>query len=107
MKLSQRFNRFGLSYRFLALAVCLGIVLSLGATSAWAQAGQVGTVTGLVTDETHAAVPGAAIKIVELSTSAAYQTTTDSNGRYIFSSVTPGTYTLSIEKQGFNSYDVN
>ncbi len=46
MKMSQRLTRFVVSFRFLALAVCLGVALSLGATSAWAQTSQVGTVAG-------------------------------------------------------------
>jgi hypothetical protein len=107
MKLSQRLVRFAISNRFLVFAVCLGIVLSLSATSAFAQTGQVGTVVGVVTDEQNAAVPGAAIKMTEPTTNAVFQTTSNNDGRYSFSSVTPGTYNISIIKQGFNTYNVN
>src|ERR1700683_2511576 len=107
MTLSQRLIRFAVSNRFLAFAVCLGIVLSLSATSAWAQTSQVGTIAGVVTDEQNAAVPGAAIKITDPTTNTAYSTTTNNDGRYTFSSVTPGTYNLSVTKEGFNTYDVN
>src|SRR6202167_3431975 len=107
MKLSQRLIRFAISNRFLALAVCLGIVLSLGATSAWAQTSQVGTVVGQVTDETHAVVPGVAVKLTEVTTNTAFNTTTNVDGRYTFSSVAPGNYNLSFIKQGFSTYEVN
>src|SRR5580698_9794453 len=107
MTLSQRLIRFAVSNRFLAFAVCLGIVLGLSATSAWAQTSQVGTVVGQVTDEQNAAVPGAAIKMTDVSTSSVLETTSNNDGRYVFSSVTPGTYNISIVKQGFNTYDVN
>src|ERR1700722_12559616 len=107
MKLGQWLNRFAVSYRFLAFAVCLGIVLSLSATSAWAQTSQVGTVSGQVTDEQNAAIPGAAIKLKEISTNAAFDTTSNNDGRYVFSSVTPGTYNISFVKQGFSTYEVN
>jgi hypothetical protein len=107
MKLSQRLIRFAVSNRFLVFAVCLGIVLSLSATSAWAQTSQVGTVSGVVTDESNAAVPGAAVKMTEPSTNSVFSSTTNSDGRYIFSSVTPGTYNISFVKQGFSTYEVN
>src|SRR5271155_1247059 len=107
MKLSQRLIRFGISNRFLAFCACVGIVLSLSTTSAWAQTSQVGTIAGVVTDEQNAAVPGAAIKITDPSTNTSYSTTTNNDGRYTFSSVSPGTYNLSITKQGFNTYNVN
>jgi hypothetical protein len=107
MKLSQRLNRFAVSFRFLAFAICLGIVLSLSATSAFAQTSQVGTVAGQVTDETHAVVPGVVVKLVEVSTNNAFNTTTNNDGRYIFSSVPPGTYNLNFVKQGFSTYEVN
>src|SRR6202167_4390646 len=107
MTLSQRLIRFAVSYRFLALAVCLGIVLSLSATSAWAQTSQVGTVVGVVTDEQNAAIPGAAVKLTDISTNSVLATTTNNDGRYTFSSVPPSTYNISIVKQGFSTYDVN
>jgi hypothetical protein len=107
MKLSHRLTRFAVSYRFLAFAVCLGIVLSLSAISAWAQTSQVGTVSGQVVDEQNAAIPGAAIKLTEISTNAAFDTTSNNDGRYVFSSVPPGTYNITFVKQGFSTYEVN
>ncbi len=107
MLLSQRLTRFAVSYRFLVFAVCLGIVLSLSAASAWAQTSQVGTVVGQVTDEQNAAVPGAAIKMTDASTNTNLTTTSNNEGRYSFSSVPPATYNISFVKQGFSTYDVN
>ena len=104
--MSQRLTRFAVSVRFPALAACLGIVLSLSATSAWAQTSQVGSVSGQVTDEQKAAVPGAAVKLTELSTNAHYETATNAD-LYAFSSVTPGTYNISFVKQSFSTYEVN
>ncbi len=105
--MSQRLTRFAVSNRFLVLAVCLGVVLSLSVTSAWAQTSQVGTVAGQVTDEQNAAIPGAAVKLTDISTNASIESATNNDGRYVFSSVQPGTYNISIVKQGFNTYDVN
>jgi len=107
MKLSQRLNRFAISSRFLAFAICMGIVLSLSATSAWAQTSQVGTVSGVVTDEQNAAVPGTAIKMTDPSTNSVLTSTSNNDGRYSFSSVPPATYNISFVKQGFSTYEVN
>src|ERR1700722_6470940 len=107
MKLSQRLVRFWDSFWCRAFSICLGIVLSLSITSAWAQTSQVGTVVGAVTDEQGAAVPGATIKMTEPPTNAILTTSTNNDGRYTFSSVPPATYNLSITKQGFNTYEVN
>lgn len=59
---------------------CLPVILSLSATSAWAQTSQVGTVAGQVTDEQNAAVPGARVKLTDILTNAAQQTTTNTDG---------------------------
>ena len=87
--------------------VCLGTIFNLSTKPAWAQTSQVGTVSGQVTDEQKAAVPGAAVKLTEVSTNAAFKTTSNIDGRYVFSSVTPGTYNISFVKQGFSTYEVN
>jgi hypothetical protein len=107
MKRSQRLIRLAISFRFQALVLCLGAVFCLSAVPARAQTSQVGTVAGQVIDEQNAAVPGAVVKITDVSTSAALSTTSNSDGRYVFSSVTPGTYNISFVKEGFSSYNVN
>jgi Carboxypeptidase regulatory-like domain len=107
MKMGQWLTRFAVSYRFQAFTVCLGVVLSLSATSAWAQTSQVGTVVGVVTDEQNAAVPAAAIKMTDASTNTTLTATTNNDGRYSFGSVPPATYNITIVKQGFNTYEVN
>lgn len=84
-----------------------GVCLLLCASGAWAQTSTVGTVIGQVLDEQHAAIPGAAVKLVDTTTNAAQTTVTNSEGRYAFSSVTPGNYNLSFTKDGFASYQVN
>ena len=107
MMLSQRLTRSGVSFRFLAFAVCLGIVLSLSATSAWAQSSTAGTVAGQVIDEQNAAIPGATVKITDTSTNAALTVNTNNDGLYVFPQVSPGKYNVSFIKQGFGTYEVN
>ncbi|MGA2197896.1 MAG: carboxypeptidase-like regulatory domain-containing protein, partial [Bryobacteraceae bacterium] len=103
--MSLRLNCFGISMKISAF-LCLGILL-LGASGAWGQTSTAGTVAGLVTDEQNAAIPGAVVKLTDTSTNAVETSTTNTGGRYVFSSVKPGKYNLSFGKDGFTSYRVD
>src|SRR4029453_8359355 len=59
------------------------------------------SLTGLVTDPTGAAVTGANVTAKNLATNVDMSTTTDSSGYYTFASLPVGSYTLTVEVQGF------
>ena len=83
----------------LALLACAG-TLFFSTSSAWAQA-DVGTIVGQVIDPSGAAIVGAEVKIVEPTTGATQTVSTNETGRYIFASVPPGSYDVSVTKMGF------
>jgi len=87
--------------------VCLAMLLGIGAAPAWAQATSTSTVAGLVTDESSAVVPGAAITLTDADTKAARTTTSNETGRYIFVNVPPGTYDISVSLAGFQTARVS
>ena len=93
--------RNGFNRKFFGLAIGLG-VLTLGLAPAWSQSSNAGTVAGQVVDEQNAAVPGTEVKVTDVSTNSALTTVTNDAGRYVFSSVPPGTYNVSFIKQGFS-----
>lgn len=66
-------------------------------------AAQVNTasLTGLVTDATGAAVSGASVKVKKNSTNVEHSVTTDSSGYFTFASLPVGSYTVTVESQGF------
>ncbi|HTU69692.1 MAG TPA: TonB-dependent receptor [Candidatus Baltobacteraceae bacterium] len=66
----------------------------------WALAGTTGGLSGTVTNEAGAPVAGAAVKVTSASQIAS--TTTDASGHFVFLSLAPDTYTVSIEKDQFN-----
>ncbi|MDQ2864999.1 MAG: TonB-dependent receptor, partial [Candidatus Eremiobacteraeota bacterium] len=66
----------------------------------WALAGTTGGLSGSVTDVGGTPVAGAAVKAVSASQSAS--TTTDSAGRFVFISLSPDTYTVSVEKDAYS-----
>jgi len=106
MKVSDLVARFRGNRRF-SVGCAAALFLAFAATSAWGQTSTAGTVSGQVTDEQNAAVPGAEVKVIDLGTKAAMTTVTNDAGRYVFSQVNPGTYNVTFTKQGFSTYEVN
>src|ERR1700733_6835930 len=82
-------------YSLLAAAL-----LTFTAPNTLAQA-TTGTIGGVVTDPQGAAVPGAEVTASEIATGIQTKVTTNGDGVYSISRLKPGTYTLSITKQGF------
>src|SRR5437867_2029203 len=60
-----------------------------------------GTITGRVTDNTGAVLPGANIIILNTLTQEERRTVTDETGSYGVPSLPPGTYTVAAEVSGF------
>ncbi len=66
--------------------------------------GTTSRVTGTVTDNTGAVVTGATVRLTRQGVTSGLTTTTNNNGTYLFDLVQPGSYTLEVEKDGFNKY---
>ncbi len=60
-----------------------------------------GTVNGVVTDPSQAAVPGATVLLRNQTNGFTFNTKTNRSGHYVFSQVPPGTYSVSVEMYGF------
>lgn len=60
-----------------------------------------GRLSGMVTDPSGAAVPGTVVRLLDENSGVIAQTTTESNGQYSFSGVSPGNYRVEMERQGF------
>jgi outer membrane receptor protein involved in Fe transport len=60
-----------------------------------------GTIGGVVTDPQGAVIPGAEVTATETATGVQTKVTTNGDGVYSIPRLKPGTYTLSISKQGF------
>ncbi len=86
------------SPRLAALALSLLTIAALhGQTSR-------GTVTGLVTDATKAAIPNASVEVTSASTGVTRTTSTNDSGIYRIDAVDPGLYSVVVKAQGFRSY---
>lgn len=95
-----------LSKRVVVVLCCLVACLWICAPLALGQASDAGTVSGTVTDSSGAAVPGATVYLVDVSTGSSRPTTTGDAGAYVFPYVKPGTYNVKVSKQGFKTSSV-
>jgi Carboxypeptidase regulatory-like domain/TonB dependent receptor-like, beta-barrel len=66
-------------------------------------AGQTANLSGTVSDSSQAAVVGASISISRESTAAKLTTTSTERGTYRFAFLLPGSYTIRVEAQGFET----
>ena len=69
---------------------------------AWSQT-QLATVSGTITDPSGAVVPGVSVTIVSQGTGLKRSALTDTAGEYRFAGLPTGSYSLRIEKTGFQS----
>src|SRR5262245_29782697 len=69
----------------------------------WAQTGT-GGIQGTVTDASGAAVPGAKVTITHTPTTRQYNTTATEVGFYLFPSVQPGPYQMTVEAPGMETW---
>jgi hypothetical protein len=76
------------------------VLLLAGAAAAGAQIVG-GTITGVVRDNTGAALQGASLTVRQVETGAARQLTTDGEGRFYAPSVPVGHYAVSVRHDGF------
>ncbi len=86
-------QRYFIFFGFLLFTVCVNSVYSQ--TSA--------TLAGRVSDERRAAVVGAAVEAVNVATNNVLTATTNDDGRYVFSELSPGVYRVSVRQTGFQT----
>ena len=83
----------------IALAACLFLCFSPSGVEAQGLSGMVGTVT----DASGAVVPEAKVTVTNNSTNVVHTAVTTSQGTYFITDLIPGSYTVRMEKQGFQT----
>jgi hypothetical protein len=83
----------------LLVCLCLGLV---SATPVFAQTG-LATLTGIVADNSGAAVPGVTVTATNQATNVNYTGVTGDAGTYVITSVPIGNYVVKVELSGFKS----
>src|SRR6266481_3046504 len=90
-----------LSKRVVVVLSCLFALLWIASPAAMAQSSSSGTVTGTITDSSGAAVPNAAVTLMDAATGGGRSATTNDKGLSTYPYVNPGSYSVKVSKQGF------
>ena len=90
--------------RHKTLIMFLAAVFCMVLGSSRMQAQQNGSIVGTVTDPSGAVIPGAKVTATNTATSQTQSTLTSGAGTYTITQVAPGTYTVAVEKTGFQRY---
>src|SRR5262249_36301342 len=88
---------------FFSVGICLALVA--GVQSAFAQTTGSATLRGVIRDPQSAVVGGATVTLTNEATGASRQVKTTDEGAYVFSAMTPGSYGLKVEFQGFKTVE--
>src|SRR5215471_2400585 len=86
-------------YRYL-VPLLLVVLLPIAAA---AQTATTTTVSGIVNDPQGGVIAGATVKLIDETTNNERTATTDSEGRYNFNAVSPGTYKVTVAAKGFKT----
>ena len=63
-----------------------------------------GTITGLVSDNTGAIIPNAVVVATNVNTGSKGQTVSSATGNYVIPSLQVGTYEVSVQVSGFKTF---
>src|SRR6184192_4036202 len=83
--------------------ICVGWLLVLCTSSAFAQSQTTGRIAGVVKDQRGALIVGANVTVSSKTTAGERQVTTDNEGNFSVPFLPPGGYRVSISANGFNS----
>ncbi|KAA6459691.1 TonB-dependent receptor [Acidobacteria bacterium AB60] len=85
-----------------ALLTALAVLVMLFSTNAWGQDNA--TITGTIADTSGALVTNAQVSLTNSATNQTRETTSNTAGAYRLANVGIGTYTLTVNAQGFQKY---
>src|SRR6516164_1650820 len=90
-----------------SILTAFSLLLCGAALPAWGQTTTMGTITGLVTDQSNAVIPDATVTVKDIGTKDVRTITTNAAGRYVFVNLPPGTYDITFSKTGFATVSIS
>lgn len=99
-----RLSKLKSSPNYVAVALCFIFTLTILFVPIVVK-GQVlyGSLTGNISDQKNAVIPGATVEAVNINTGATKTATTDERGNYLFSDLQPGIYKVKVSIASFKS----
>jgi hypothetical protein len=85
------------------LGTVLAFLLIIARAALLSAQGTTGSISGFITDDTNAALPGATVTVRQVETDQKRVTISDGAGRYRAQQLAPGQYEVTIELQGFRT----
>ena len=107
MRAGEGKRRINKGRRILALGLLIVCALVFSPSGVLAQGETTSAIVGEVTDATHATIPGATVTIVNAETGLERRARTDNEGRFNFPQLSPGSYTVKLEAQGFEPQQID
>lgn len=93
----------GVGRGVVACIAALIVLVLMGSASGWSQS-SLGSIVGIVTDQSGAKIPGATVKVLDVQRGVTRTLTTNSGGQYFASGLIPGQYTVTVQAQGFTQF---
>lgn len=90
--------------RHLQTFAVTGLIFLTAMASAYAQSTSSGTIRGVVKDPNGAIIPNAEVTLTANNTKTERKFQSSDEGVYVFTSLTPTSYTLTVEASGFKKY---
>jgi hypothetical protein len=85
------------------VAALAAAMVFLAGQGAWSQVNRA-TITGTVTDQSGAIIPGANVTAINAGTNVPASTVSNDVGNYVIPNLFPGTYTLQVKRDGFETF---
>ena len=85
--------------------LCLVLLICTVASAVYAQS-ETGTISGLITDEGGGVVPNCEVQLQSVERGNTTTTRTNDAGIYVFPSVQPGQYNITVRRNGFRQVDI-
>src|SRR5436305_9798371 len=101
MNQTRKRRRIHPTFLFFSLVLCLSFIV--GAQLSFAQTTGSATLRRTVKDPQGAVLPGATVTLTNERTKDERKTVTSDEGGYVFSALTPATYSVKVEAQGFKT----